>query len=485
MNPSVLKSFSIYSISIYIPVIIGFLLLPVYTNFLTPEDYGIRAIAFLAILVFQVFSDVGTNWIIRAKYFELKSNREIASYVSTLLFISLILRLVLSIIIYSTKDFIYSPIFHNWSLIHSSLLNIQIGVFLLNFIRNLTIPILILENSTSKYLILTLCTYFINVVTSLFLLISAKMGIMSLFYGELAGTIFCTSLSIVFLKDYIIPRFDIRVIHDVIKIGLPAMPKNIIGQVQRNINKYFIQLYMTSADLGIFQKSDFLYGGFRGLQKSMGNAVAPSNIKKITLKEEDRETGKIIIQFSYFLSVLVLFTTFYLEDIFRLMGVNEAFWVCAKYAPLYGYNVLISSFVLMFIHNILVSKKTYLLLIQTVIILIISFAANIILVPKYGIIGGILSITIVSIFSTIVLIIISEVLLSYRTKINYWMWLAILVTVLFLYSLDYNNHVTSAGIKTIILLAYMMIVVTVDKYFVTAIDWDKIFRKSKVLLNVS
>jgi len=217
----------------------------------------------------------------------------------------------------------------------------------------------------------------------------------------------------------------------------------------------------------------------------MGNAVAPSNIKKITLKEEDRETGKIIIQFSYFLSVLVLFTTFYLEDIFRLMGVNEAFWVCAKYAPLYGYNVLISSFVLMFIHNILVSKKTYLLLIQTVIILIISFAANIILVPKYGIIGGILSITIVSIFSTIVLIIISEVLLSYRTKINYWMWLAILVTVLFLYSLDYNNHVTSAGIKTIILLAYMMIVVTVDKYFVTAIDWDKIFRKSKVLLNVS
>lgn len=479
------KVFSIYSISIYIPFIIGFLLLPVYTKFLTPEDYGIRAIVLLAILAFQVFSDVGVNWIIRAKYFLLKSKHEIAQYISTLLFISLTIRLVLSIIMYSTKDFIYSQIFHGWSLLYSNLLNIQIGVFLLHFIRNLTLPILILEKSTGKFLILTLCTYLINIVTSLFLLISANMGIASLFYGELAGTIFCTLLSIVFLKDYIIPRFDVHVIRDVINIGLPAMPKNIIGQVQRNINKYFIQLYMTPTDLGIFQKSDFLYGGFRGLQKAIGNTVAPNNLKKIASKEEDRETGKIIIQFIYFLSVLVLFTTFYLEDIFRLMGVNEAFWVCAKYAPLYGFNVLISSFVLMFIHNILVSEKTYLLLVQTAIILFFSYAANIILVPKYGIIGGILSITIVSIFSALILIIVSEIWLSYKTKINYWMWIAILATVLLIYFLDYNGHITSTGLKSIILLVYMIIVVIVDKYFVSAIAWDKIFRKFKEQLNVS
>ena len=83
-----LKNFSIYSASVYLPAILGFLLLPVYTNFLTPEDYGVRAIVFLSMLIFDVFSDLGINWVIRAKYFQLKDKNEIASYVFTLLLIS-------------------------------------------------------------------------------------------------------------------------------------------------------------------------------------------------------------------------------------------------------------------------------------------------------------------------------------------------------------------------------------------------------------
>ena len=438
-----------------------------------------RAIVLLAILVFEILSDLGTNWVIRAKYFLLKSKHEIASYISTLLFFSLILRLILTLVILITKDFIYTPIFQNWSSNYSSLLNIQIGIFALYFSRNTIIPILVLKNNTNKYLVLTLSTYFINVATSLFLLISYKMGIASLFYGELAGAIIFISLSIVFLKEHIILRFDIHAIKDVIKIGLPSVPKNIIGQIQQNINKYFIQMYMTPFDLGIFQKSDFLYGGFRGLHKAIGNTIAPNNLKKITLKEEDSETGRIIIRFLYFLSVLVLATTFYLEDIFRLMGVNEAFWICAKYAPLYGYNILISSFVIMFNHNILVSKKTYLFVISTIIALGVSVIANIILIPKYGIIGGIFSVTIVSLFTVFLAIIFSERLLKYKTKINYWIWIAILVSVLLIYSLNYNGHFKTFGFKTFILIFYMLIIMSIDKYFVSAFNWNKILIKHK------
>jgi len=431
----------------------------------------------LAIIVFEVFSDLGTNWVIRAKYFQLKNKNELAPYVSTLLFISLIIRLILSIVIFLTKDIINVKIFQDWSYYYTSLLNIQIGIFALYFIKNTIIPILILELSTYKYLILILSTYFLQVLTTLFLLIFNQMGLVSLFYGELVGAIIFTSLSIVFLKKYIIFKLDIRAFYDLKKIGLPAVPKNIFGQIQNNINKYFIQLYMTPFDLGIFQKSDFLYGGFKGLQKSIANTVASNNLKKITLKNEDNETGKIIIQFLYFLSVAVLISTFYLEDIFKYIGVNKAFWICATYAPLFGYNVLITSFSIMFVHNILVSKKTYYFIFQAIIALFVSILANTILIPKFGIIGGLFSVTIVSLSITASTILISEHLLKNKTKINYPIWVFILLSVLIIYSLHYNGFIESIALKTVVLITYIIIVIVFDKYFVSCINWSRKLNK--------
>jgi len=433
----------------------------------------------LAILVFEVFSDLGTNWVIRARYFQLKNQHEIASYVSTLLFISLIIRLILSTVIFLTKDIIFIKIFHSWSAYYTNLLNIQIGIFFLYYIRNTIIPILILEMSTAKYLILILSTYFFQVGTSLFLLISIKIGIASLFYGELIGAIIFSLLSIVFLKGYITHRLNINVIHDLIKIGLPSIPKLIIDQIQNNINKYFIMIYMSVNDLGIFQKSDFLYGGFKGLNKSMGNAVAPNNLKKITENKEDSETSIIIIQFLYGLSAMVLITTFYLEDIFRLMGVNNAFWVCAKYAPLYGYNILITSFVIMFRHNILISRKTKFFVISAIIGLITSVLSNIIMIPKYGIIGGIFSVILVSLFSVSFTIFVSERLLKYKTIINYQIWIFILLSVLIIYGLNYNGYIESITLKTVVLFIYIIVVIMLDKYFVAAINWNKILMINK------
>jgi len=211
----------------------------------------------------------------------------------------------------------------------------------------------------------------------------------------------------------------------------------------------------------------------------MGNAVAPNNLKKITENKEDSETSIIIIQFLYGLSAMVLITTFYLEDIFRLMGVNNAFWVCAKYAPLYGYDILISSFVIMFVHNILVSRKTKYFLISSIIGLIASVLLNIIMIPKYGIIGGIFSVILVSLFSVSFTIFVSERLLKYKTIINYQIWIFILLSVLIIYGLNYNGYIESITLKTVVLFIYIIVVIMLDKYFVAAINWNKILMINK------
>ena len=429
-------------------------------------------------LLFEVFSDLGLNWVLRARFFLLKNKQEISSYISTLILVSLILRVLFSLILFFAKDYIFPRIFDSWTLYYSDLLDIQILIFLGCFTRNAIIPILILESSTTKYLFLILTPYFFQLVTSLFFLIKIKRGLTSLLYGELVGSLLLLLLSILFLKKYITYKINFNAISDILSIGLPSVPKNIFGQIQANLNKYFIIMYMSTFDLGIFQKSDFLNGVFKGFYLSVGNTIAPNNLKKIAQNKEDYQTVPIIIQFLYILSVMITAAIFFLEDVFILMGVNPEFLICAKYAPLYGYNILITSFIIMFNHNILIAEKTNFFIFSSFIGLVTSVISNVIMIPKYGIIGGILSVILVSFMTVISSIIYSEVFLSYKTKINYGAWILTLISVLFLYILSFNSILDTVALKIITLLLYTIFLVIIDKYFIFAINWETFSRKN-------
>ena len=86
---------------------------------------------------------------------------------------------------------------------------------------------------------------------------------------------------------------------------------------------------------------------------------------------------------------MIIITILFLEDIFKFVHVDEEFWVCAKYAPMFGYNVLISGFTILYTQSILVSKKTYIFTINALLSFILSVVLNILLVPEYGIMGAI------------------------------------------------------------------------------------------------
>jgi O-antigen/teichoic acid export membrane protein len=475
-----LKQLSIYNVATFVPLVVQTALLPIFTNYLTPTDYGVRAIVLLSILTFQVFSDLGTNWVIRSKYYLLKTNYEISVLVSTTLFLSLIIRLIFVILIFQTKDIVFSKVFNSWSFQYSFLLNLQSITFIFGFIRNTVLPILILQEKVKRYTLLLLSTFFVNIVVSLLLLIKYDLGITSLFYGELFGMVTFAIISFRYLKGYIKPIVNIEIVRYIIRVGLPALPKNLFNQIQMNINRYFIQLYMGVGDLGLFQKSEFLNKGFLGLLKSYGNVISPKNIKKLSKGIVDKKTGALSLLFIYFLSITVISLSFYLEDIFRIVGVNKLFWISAKYAPLYACNVMVTTFSIMFINNIVVSQKTKYIAYRSIIAGIINVVANILLIPQYGIVGAMVSVLISTFLGVLLDIYISEKLLSGKTLINYGVGLSILISTLIIYTLHYNGFILFSNHKLLIMFVYIVFLLLLDYYFVKAINWDKI--KNKIVI---
>ena len=313
------------------------------------------------------------------------------------------------------------------------------------------------------------------------MMIILKKGIFSLFYGEILGSFIFLLLSIIYLKKYLTMKFSKQVFKDILKIGLPAVPKRFFSQIQLNINKYFIQLYLPIGQLGLFQKSEFLYNGFIGLQKSFGNTISPDNLKLLVKKEKDLVSGNLSIIFIYLISIILVFCIFFLKQVFVIIRVNESFLPIANYAPLFAINIIITGYANMFVNNILISEKTYYLTLRTILAGMLNIVANIIFIPKFGIIGGIIAVIIGSSISIIIEIYVSEIILLSRTKINYWIWLSILITTLSIYIINYQ-FIFSTNQKFLIMIIYFFLLFLIDYYFVKAINWKSVKNKIRLLV---
>ena len=460
-----------------IPVVLGFVLFPIFTHYLTPTEYGIRAIIFLSILIFNIISDFGTNWVIRYKFFRFDSFDSKKRYVTTLLVVSFLLKLIIVVLVYFIGKKVFPFIFNTWTPYYDHLLHIQLLIFFLSFINNIVTPILILEKRALRYMVLSLLNYFVTIIFSLLLLIKFKLGLASLFWGEFIGRLGFVILAFVFLKNYIGVKIQRSAIIDLVKIGMPAMPKNLFAQIQLNINKYFLNVFLGPFELGIFQKSEFIYKGFLNLQKSFGNVVSPQHLNILSSGGTDKTTGNYIIQFTYFLSFLLIASSLWVRDLFIVLNVNESFMACASYAPLYGFYILISHFSIMFVNNILSSGKTYYFTLRSIIVGTISIIANIYFIKAYGISGAIISLTITSFLALFIEIYVSERLLHFNTIVNYYMWSFIVLVCLMFIMYNYLTPIHNWAIQLGIFFIYISIILSFDWYFIKAVNWQRIRQK--------
>ena len=66
---------SIYAAGNILRQIAGFLMLPVYTRFLTPADYGVVGLMVFAVSLIELALGVRLQWAIPKYYFEAKDKR--------------------------------------------------------------------------------------------------------------------------------------------------------------------------------------------------------------------------------------------------------------------------------------------------------------------------------------------------------------------------------------------------------------------------
>lgn len=449
----------------WVPLATGFILLPVYTNYLTPEDYGTRAIVLLAFVIFDVFSNFGVSWVIRAKYHKLGGIRH--RYFFTLFCYICLLKTVILLLSLPFLDVYLTHFFSQWNVSYIYLIHLQLAVFFINSSVVLLTEIFVMEKNATTYSFVFIFAYIVNIIVATVSLVVFDKGISSIFYGEILQGLVFSLIGFIVLRKHFSIGFVSSVFSDLVRIGLPAMPKSAFSQIQHKIDQYIMQIFLPIGLLGIYSRSQFIKSGMDGMNRNFSRAFSPSYIESIIENKNTNFTRALVSKWVLFLGLVYIFFVLFLPDIFKVMGVNAAFNSMAIIAPTLAFRSVIMSISVMYNNNFLVSEKTYVFALRTFLAAFVGAGLNYILIPSYGVNGAILSAIVSAILVVSVSYIYSEVILNYRTALNYGIYAFVLMQILAVTAGVYMGLIDTLQIRlmtfVLSLLVGFFVFVNVDK----------------------
>jgi len=393
---TLLSHTAIYGVGLVLNRSLGFLLLPVYTNYFSPADLGVYYLVWSISVFLSVLYSLGFENSFMKYFIEEKNKQKKAEIYSSIIVTLLFSSLIFSLCIYFGSGSI-NNILHFQDSVKGIFL-LKILAILLFFDTIYRIPLLLLraELNTKVYSYITIVTLVINLGLNVFLIVVQKYGVEAIFYSYIVSIIVTTIICLFITRPYLTSKISFKEIKRQFQFGLNFIFIGLIILVIDMSDKFFLKYYYDESIVGIYGVN-YRLGAVMSLIIS---AYKFSWTPYFMNLSENPDNKKIISSiFTYFVFTglfLFLFFSFFIAPVVQLkIGgyhiLDEAYWSGLKIIPI----ILLSYFFSGLHSNLTVapffSNRIDVLLKISVIGLIANIVLNVWLIPKYAMTGAALS----------------------------------------------------------------------------------------------
>jgi O-antigen/teichoic acid export membrane protein len=389
----------IYTIGIILGRAVSFIMLPIYTRYLTPADYGVLEILELTVDVVSIVAGVGVLNGFSKFYYECRTDNEKKKLISTIYILIgtfyLVACLFGVVVSSSISKFMFgSTKYSNYVLI--SFLNLFFMMMFhtnMYYLRTMQKSVLFVGvSSVDLVLKLSLNILFV---------IKMKMGI----YGILISTLLSFLLISGGMTVYTLSRIGIHYSREManrlLRFGAPFVISGFGAFILTYSDRFFLNHYANLSSVGIYSLAYKF--GFLLMMFPVNPFMSIWLVQRFELVGKDgyeQVFNKFLTWFSIITLSVALFTAMVVRDVLRVMSA-PAFWDAYKTVPIILLAYFFQGSTDFFNFGIYQSGKTkhvaYGTILAAVIITILSF----ILIPRYGSLGAALA-TLVAFFVRLV-----------------------------------------------------------------------------------
>jgi len=378
-----LKSSLLYTFSTIFSKAAPFLLLPIFTLYLSKEDYGILGLIMSIAAIVNIYIGLKPSLFLIVKAPQLKKTA-IAKYI----FNSFIISMYSFIIILFILFFIQSVFFTQIPLYIFFLIAVM-SLFLVS--NEILETIFQVEKKASNYAVYQVLKVIFSIGLSLLLIIVLKMGWEGKYFADFTIVLLFSLYSIYYLyKHYYIDiKFDFIKQKALAKYLLP-LTFHVLGLVMMNsIDRIFLANMLGLEVTGLYTIA-YTMGATLGIvHDALLKVWSPEFYKRIKNATIETKIKILKFQYLYIVGSFFMFGIFLLiyPYIFHLM-VNEKFHSALNIIPIVALGLTFESLRKLFIcYHYNLGKNTR-IAILTLVAGIINAMLNYILIPLYGIAGA-------------------------------------------------------------------------------------------------
>lgn len=383
----VIKNSLIYIFSSAFSKAVPFLLLPLFTNLLVPEEFGLFSIYQVLLVFFTALIGMSLQTNITVNFF--KVNRgELAEYFNNVLFV-LVVNLILFFIIFCLFNFYNSSFFS----IDFSYFYILLPMVFFTVIIEIYSSLLRNQQKASSFFFIEVFGTVLKYGLILFFLIFLKQGWISFLYGNLIGLglIALYSFYSLIKQGFINFKAGISIIKikKILKLCIPLIPHSVGIMVISLSDRLFIEKLVSVEAVGIYTVA-YSFGMIVSLfSDAFIKAWSPWFYSKIKNINEKDAKNIVTVTYLYIIGMIILSAIVYIVAYFLipLMTSNE-YHEAIKYVFYIALGYSIQGVYKIFFPYLIYFSKTQVLTLSTFIAACVSVIGNSILINLFGVVGA-------------------------------------------------------------------------------------------------
>lgn len=367
---------------------LNFLLLPLYTRFLTPTDYGLLTLAetFAAFLALVI--GLGFDSGIQRLYFHYVDNSAaLASYLGSTIKFALAAS-AFAVLLTVTAG---TPVLHAFSprfdvpyrFLAWAIITAACGQFL-----QYKLIVFQSQGRAKRYLFLSVASFVLTAAFAVALVVFAHRGASGMLLGKLAASVIGMGVTLFLFSGALRSPFHWHYVRETLAIGMPLVPHQLMAGGLMVADRFILSYYRDLREVGLYSIA-YTFGGVMSLVTlSLTQAWAPAYYDLARKGEAARRAmGRICSELAVVLSAIACFGALIAQDFIEHF-LDHRYAAAGRIVPWIIGAYLAHSIFSMFSLAVVQAKQTQWLMLVSFVAFGVNTAANFALIPRWGMYGA-------------------------------------------------------------------------------------------------
>jgi len=463
---------------------LAFILIPLYTFYLTPADYGILSIAtafsgVLGVVYLRSFEAAFNRF-----YFDFKTEEEKRDYYGSTWVFLFFFVLALSLII-DRSGLAYNTLgFQNIS--YKPYLQLALWTVM---ISNATIllprALFRVKEKAWQFGVLNLSLAIVTSCLIIYFVAVKKEGALGSLKGSLLGSLLLAAPCLVIIFKNINWRIHSSHIKNSLAFAIPLIPHLFSLWALNLSDRFILERYVSLNDIGIYGLGYQLASVLQIVAFSATNAISPFYFRTAAnLQDAQILLPRVATYYLFFLAWGAIALIGLSSDILFLIAADKSFHEAYQVIPWVVFGFFARGFYFIFVMAVYYSKDLKLLSVITIIALGINIALNFIFIPRYGYMAAAVTTFVAFAFQAAAMYFYAQRCypLKYEARRLFHLSVSLLAISIVLWNLSHYTNLTGFLLKVLLVICFPLILMATN--FFTH-DECETFRKYRRQIKVS